>query len=363
MPGAERKRSLIVGAGPTGLTAAVELARRRCCPRIIDRNDGPTPLSKAVGINARSLELLESSGVTERLLAKGIRIRRFRFWRDGRPLAELRFSVLRHRFDFLLSLPQSETEEILEARLAELGVEVERRTELTALRLTGFQAEVTMDGPAGAAERAYDLVLGADGIRSTVRQGLGIAFEGREHERSWSIADARIADWPHGDDAANLFIHAGGDLGFIIPIGPGRYRAISNTADALARIPGGRVEEVLRTDTFRIHVRQVPRYGQGCAFLAGDAAHVHSPAGGRGMNVGIEDACSFARRALDDDLAGYSDERRPRGAQSIAMSERILRAAQATGAVETAVRDLAVRAVGALPFLQRRILSDVMGLR
>jgi len=358
---------LVVGAGPTGLTAAVELARLGHRPRIVDRNEGPTPLSKAVGISAHSLELLEPSGVTGRLLAEGLRIPRGHVHSGGRELGTIRFSDLPHRFNFLLALPQSDTETILAEVLAGFGVTVERRTTLAGLRQAGGRVEVELEGPGGREEASFDTVYGADGVGSRVRESLGVAFEGYDHARDWGIADAELADWPYETGVAHLFLQQQGDVGFIVPIGPGRFRAISNTPDALARIPGGyRVVRLLRSDRFHIQVRQATTYQSGRVFLGGDAAHVHSPVGGRGMNLGIEDACAFARRFAPDEpggaLEGYTAERHPVGQRWIAASERTLAAVQATNPAAVALRNLAVWTVGHLPPLQRPLLRRAAGL-
>jgi 2-polyprenyl-6-methoxyphenol hydroxylase-like FAD-dependent oxidoreductase len=364
---AEHPSILVAGAGPTGLTAAVELARLGHRPRIVDRNEGPTPLSKAVGISAHSLELLEPSGVTGRLLAEGLRIPRGHVHAGGRELGTIRFSDLPHRFNFLLALPQSDTETILAEVLAGFGVTVERRTTLAGLRQAGGRVEVVLEGPGGREEAPFDTVYGADGVGSRVRESLGVAFEGYDHARDWSIADAELADWPYEEDTANLFLQPGGEVGFIIPIGPGRFRAISNTPDALARIPGGyRVVRLLRSDRFHIQVRQATTYQSGRVFLGGDAAHVHSPVGGRGMNLGIEDACAFARHFTADDreqaLDGYTAERHPAGQRWIAASERALAAVEASNPFAVALRNLAIRAVGRLTSLQRPLLRRAAGL-
>lgn len=351
---------LIVGAGPTGLTAAVELARHGIAARIIDRNDAPTPLSKAVGISAHSLDLLEASGVTERLLEDGLRVRHVFFWWKGRKLGGVDFSVLGHRFNFLLSLPQSETETIMTTMLAEKGIPVERATVLTGL--DGQTATTT--GPAGPQSARYDCIFGADGARSTVRESLGAGFEGYTHKRTWSIADARMPDWPYDHDAAHLFLHERGEIGFIVPIGEARFRAVSNTGDALACIPRGDLaSSVLRTDTFHIPIRQARTYQRGGVFLGGDAAHVHSPVGARGMNLGIEDACAFVRRFVGGELAGYTSERHPVGKRWIDLSERVLSGAQTKGHIAVTLRNLAFRTVSHLPALQRPLLERMAGLR
>lgn len=357
-------RVLIVGAGPTGLTAAVELARRGIVPTLIDAGEGPTPLSKAVGISPHSLDLLEPSGVTERLLARGLRIGHAFVHRRGRVLARMDLTRLRHRFAFLLSLPQSATETVIADTLADHGGRVRWRTALENLRVDGDRVAVTLDGPGGHEEGTFDVVYGADGAHSTVRRSAGIDFPGYEHARRWSIADTEIDHWPYAPAAAHLFLHDGGDVGFVIPIGERRFRAVSNTPDAQARIPGSyRIVERLRDDVFDIPVRQAATYRAGGVLLGGDAAHVHSPVGARGMNLGIEDAACFARLLHAGDLSGYDAERRPVGQRWINLSERVLAGVQATHPLGRAARQVALRLVGRSARLQRPLLERLAGLR
>lgn len=355
---------LIVGAGATGLTAAVELARHGVVPRIIDRDSGPTPLSKAVGIGSHTLEVLEPSGVAERLLAKGQRIRKVHIYSEGEELGALDFHALSHRFNFLLSLPQSETEGVLAEALDELGVEVEWRTPLVKLEAGADGAVAVIDEP-GCGERStvWDVVLGADGADSTVRHQAGFRFDGYTHHRIWSIADIEVDAWPHDPSTAQAFLSDDGDIAFVIPIGRDRHRAVSNTPDALAHVPGQfALRRIERTDTFHLPIRQADSYQKDSVFLAGDAAHVHSPIGARGMNLGVEDAACFATRLVEGRLDGYSAERRPVGRRWIGLSERLLSAAQAQNGAAVLARNLALRIVGHAPWIQRPILQRVAGL-
>jgi 2-polyprenyl-6-methoxyphenol hydroxylase-like FAD-dependent oxidoreductase len=355
---------LIVGAGPTSLTAAVELARRGMAPRIIDKDERPTPLSKAVGIAPHSLDLLEPTGVTPRLLSAGIKIRHGHVHFKGRELAVLDISRMPHRFNFLLSLPQSETERIMIDILAEQGIVVEWRTQFVGLKAARDKIEVSMLRRGEREEATFGFVYAADGAESGVRKALGIDFKGYTHRRIWSIADAEIEDWPYEPAAVQLFFYPSGDIGFIVPIGPKRFRAVSNTEDALARVPGQyRVARLLLTDTFHLPIRQAAEYQVGNVFLGGDAAHVHSPVGGRGMNLGIEDAAAFARRLSENDLAGYTDERRPIGARWIKLSERILAIAQATNPAGVVLRNMTLRLFNGVPILQRPALERFAGLK
>lgn len=360
----EKASILIVGAGPTGLTAALELARGGALPRIIDEKDGPTALSKAVGISAHSLDILEASGVSRQLLAEGLKVRHAHFHVEARELLTIDFSLLPHRYNFLLSLPQRDTERIMADTLATFGIDVEWRTELVGLTQHADKVEARISRSGDEERQNLDIVFGADGPESSVRKSSGIEFEGYTHKRQWSITDAEIASWPYEPGAAQAFVNRGGDVGFIIPIGDGRFRSVSNTPDALAQVPGNyRVSKVLRTDRFHIPAKQARRYQAGRVFLGGDAAHVHSPLGARGMNLGIEDAASLARRFGDGTLDGYTDERRPVGHRWIELSERILSTVQSTNIFVQTFRNLAMTTIGRFPVLQKPLIERVAGLR
>lgn len=359
MPEAEM---LIVGAGPVGLAGAIELSRRGVPVRIIDREAQSTKLSKAVGVNVQTLELLEPSGLTERLLAAGIRITKANLHFDGAPLVTLDLSRADHRFNFLLALPQSETEHVMEAALAERGVTVERETEMTGFTAGSDSVAVRLTGPGGEHEVTAPRVLGADGSRSQIRQGLGIPFIGARYDETWSLADVTL-DWPYGYGDVNLFLQRDGALLFTIPIAQDRIRAISQTDRAMALLPeGSKVREVHWESTFHVALRQAERYQEGRCFLAGDAAHVHSPAGGRGMNLGIWDACSFAERCAAGTLDGYSDERHPIGARILAITDRMFRVARLKAGPAQALRNFVLRTIVPMPALQRLAAPQLLGI-
>lgn len=353
---------LIVGAGPVGMTAAIELTRRGTTVRIVDREDSRTKLSKAVGINVQSMELLEPSGATDRLLAAGIRITRANLHFDNAKLVTLDLSLARHRFNFMLALPQSETERVMEELLAERGVAVERETEMTGFTPSGGGVTATLRSAAGEREATAGRLLGADGAHSLTRQTFGIPFVGARYDETWSLADVTL-DWPYGYGEINLFLHADGALLFTVPIAPDRIRAISQTDHALALLPSGStVRETHWESTFHVALRQAGRYQDGRCFLAGDAAHVHSPAGGRGMNLGIWDACSFAGRHAAGTLDGYTAERHPIGARILAVTDRMFRTARLKPGVAQALRNLAMRHVASIPAVQRRIAPQLLGV-
>ncbi len=358
------KRILIAGAGPTGLTAALELVRRGIACRIVDRKPRPSTLSRAVGINPRSLDLLEPSGVTAELLAHGFKMRRACF-RDGRGrlIGEIRADLIAHRYNFLLALPQDKTETIMQQRLASYGTHVDYGIEVASVALQGGRAEVTLRQNEALHQEVYDLVIAADGVHSRVRERLAIPFPGYDYDNLWSVTDFESPDLPYAEDAAHAFLHDSGHMGLVIKIGAGRYRGVSSTEHALACIPGDyAMMKILNEGTFHIGVRQAQTYQKGCVYLAGDAAHVHSPAGGRGMNLGIEDAADLARRIHAGGLEDYTAMRHPVGKQTLALTETLMRMILLRNPLAKALRNGLIRLATAVPALQKPFLNRLAGL-
>ncbi len=312
------KGVLVVGAGPVGLAAALELARLEVPVRIIDARLEPSTRSKAIGINARTLELMEDSGVTVRLLAEGRRINKALLRNERRLLGRIDFSRLDHRYNFMLALPQSRTAAVIEARLRELGVQVERGIRFQSIQHHGQTVVCRLYSAQGARESETDYVLAADGAHSTIRDALGIEFLGSDLAGEWSLADVRM-DCPWDNDAVNLQFGRDGFL-FVLRIADGLYRIASNRSGVLGRLPAGfNVQDIVWQSRFSVSHRQAATYNIGRIFLAGDAAHVHSPLGARGMNLGIEDAVTFARRMAHGRIFQYSSERHKVAADAIRM--------------------------------------------
>lgn len=301
---------LIVGAGPTGLAAAMALARARVPVRIIDRLAAPAPYSRAIGIQARTLELLEQHRAVEPFLALGHRAHAAVLHADGRVIARLDFDPLQTRYPYLLFLDQSITERLLAEHLAGFGVTVERGVTLTACDAGGTSLDVTIRGADGREEAfAPSYLIAADGARSTVRHLLGLGFAGHAFEQTFLLADfSAIPDWP--DEEIHLFTTPDGIAG-LFPMGGGRYRLVADrppggdaSPDAPATPTLDECEAIVRARVgasiapsdlawsayFRLHSRMVDRLRHGRVFFAGDAAHVHSPAGAQGMNTGIQEA-------------------------------------------------------------------------
>ncbi|MFC3229515.1 FAD-dependent oxidoreductase [Marinibaculum pumilum] len=357
--------TLIAGAGPTGLAAGLALTRLGCPVRIVDRGP-PTPLteSRALAVNPRSLELLEPSGVTGQLMAEGHRITRMHLhrWHSGRTrlVQEVPFGDLPHRFPFMLAIPQGRVEAVLEAALADQGVTVERGTELSGLAGPG-RPRATLHGPHGAVEVHPEALLAADGAHSTARHALGLDFPGYRYEADWQLADYRL-ETDLAPDAGHVVLRPDGFL-FMMRFGDGLWRAMSTSRDLDAILPEGcRIEAEQWRSSFRISHRVVEHFQVGQVYLAGDAAHLHSPLGARGMNLGIEDATVFAHLATGGRLAQYHMRRRKVDRAVVRQIDLLTRIATGASPLWRPVRDLLLPSLLGLKPVQRLARRRATGL-
>ena len=348
---------LIVGAGPAGLTTAVELARRGIVADVVDLRESGSGLSRAVGISPASLEILKPSGVTGKLLAEGMKFRQLRIYRDSSLALALPLKVSGAEDEFILGLPQDRTETHLRDVLSELGGAVRYGTELVDLRQDANKVTVEMRNGAKA---EYDFVVGADGVRSATRESLNIAFRGHDLPETWSIADVDAEGWPY-TNAFTVCRLSGGDIVVAAPLEPTRFRVISNTEDALAALPLKlNVTNIRRAGEFKISIRQVAQYSVGRVFLVGDAAHCHSPVGGRGMNLGIADGAELARRMVEGRLEGYGETRHKVGKEIIAGSEAIRKVMTSPNPVTSFLVRAVLRTASFMPTLQRQLAKRIL---
>lgn len=345
-----RPQILIIGAGPVGLTLACELARYSIPIRIIDKASHRTDKSKAVVIWTRTLELLDRTGCLRDFLDVGVKCRAVNLIGNGAPMARITLGKVDSPYPFGLLVPQSETERLLEEHLARLGVTVDRETALVAFdqQESSVTAHIQQIGAPEETVTA-DWLVGCDGAHSTVRHQLGLAFAGETLPSAWCLADVHVAGLPYPPDEMAIFLHQNGVLAFF-PLTRERYRIIASVAAAgaiepatptLADIqrlldergpPGMIVSNPIWLSGFRINERKVADYRSGRVFVAGDAAHVHSPAGGQGMNTGMQDAFNLAwKLALvcrgsspaEPLLDSYGEERSPVAEQVLKETGRL----------------------------------------
>ena len=369
---------LVIGAGPTGLTLAAQLLARGIQTRIIDKGEGVALQSRALGIQARTLELLDTMGLADAFLARGHRVGHLRMYAGTRRLLNLNLAHNGSRYAFVLRLAQRETEMLLRARVQELGGTIEQGTELARLADRGGSVEAVLRDAAGhELEVSAGYVVGCDGAHSRVRHELGLAFQGQPYAQDWLLADVAV----HGagsTDAVHLFFRPDGLPLGCIPMGGERWRlTMPNAGDREGRPPS--LDEILDTvaqrapwpieisdprwlASFRCHLRSTSTYRRGRIFLAGDAAHIHSPAGGQGMNTGMLDAQNLAwklalvagGRAPDALLDTYGQERAPVAAGVLDLTDRLVGLLTMCNPVKRAVRAALIPAATSLPAVQRR---------
>jgi 2-polyprenyl-6-methoxyphenol hydroxylase-like FAD-dependent oxidoreductase len=380
---------LVVGAGPTGLLLAGDLAAAGLPVTVIERRPHETSnLTRAFGVHARTLELLDARGLADDLVKKGTPIGGLRLF--GRLSLDL--SRLPSRFPFVLITPQYEVEELLERRAVSAGVDFRYGTELVTLsQSTDTDADTVTaelqdtDGTRSTLRARY--LVGADGVRSTVRTALGLPFPGTSVIRSMILADVRLAEEPTEAVTAN---GVRGTIAIIAPFGGGWYRAMGwnsrrqvpdsepvelDEMREIARIALGSdlgMHDPRWISRFHSDERQVPSYRSGRVFLAGDAAHVHSPAGGMGMNTGIQDAANLSWKlasvlrgdAPDPEalLDSYQLERHPVGKLVLRASGALVRLAMGKTPFWRAARSIGTRVLETVPFATTRALRVVTGI-
>jgi 2-polyprenyl-6-methoxyphenol hydroxylase-like FAD-dependent oxidoreductase len=335
---------LVIGAGPTGLALAFELRRHGLRCRLVDQGEGPSLWSKAQAIHARTLELLERAGIVDELLEDGKRIQQVAVYAaEGRRIAHFQIEGLDTAYPYIYSLPQRDTEIVLARCLERAGVAVEHQLRLERFTQDEHGVDAVLvhhDGREEVVRAAW--LVGCDGAHSAVRHGLALLFEGSTYEVRIIQADVHVSlPMPVEDDEALVFLGEGALVGLLPLPGEHRYRmlvprppgdeteaTLENFKAIFAKVgpPGAVVDDPAWMIAFRLHCRMVDRYRVGRVFLAGDAAHIHSPAGGQGMNMGIQDAFNLAwKLALCQQglgqpvlLDSYHAERHPVAAATLA---------------------------------------------
>lgn len=357
---------LVAGAGPVGLTAAIELARRGVAVRIIDPLPEPPQYAKAVGVQPRTLEIFERMGIVRQILDAAVHFRGQIIYVNGERGGQVDFTLSEDVPFGFIGLPQYSTERVLREELGTRGVRVERGVRLAGFGQDADGVTATLDGPDGRQTIRTRYLVGADGAHSVVRKTLGLTFEGAAFEEQYMLGDVEV-DWSQPPGYAIRAMHQTDgtidDLLVCIPLpGRGRYRMSMLVPPDLSTQASGEVQHGFEgghspelqhiqavldrlspepttarnlrwSSVFRISHRIVDAYGVGRVFVAGDAAHIHPPTGAQGMNTGIQDAHNLAWKlalavngdAADGLLGSYDAERRPVGEEVVGRTVRSAR--------------------------------------
>jgi 2-polyprenyl-6-methoxyphenol hydroxylase-like FAD-dependent oxidoreductase len=371
---------IVVGAGPVGLVAGCELARHGVRVRVIDKLAQPTDQSRAIAVHARSLDMFDRMGIVDEMLGTGIKAIAMHVYAGGRKLFSVPLGEVDSAFPFTLTTAQTESERVLGEHLQSLGVTVERGVELVALSQDDEGAHLTLQRGASTERVTASWVIGADGAHSTVRKMLGTKLAGSFVGERFLLGDV---DAQHNLDLDSMhtFFSPDGPV-IVLPMRDGRMRFLAEVHDAAAtrsnmnptqdelqaildrRIGGIRLLRSHWLTRFEIHHARVPAYRWDRVFLAGDAAHIHSPAGGQGMNTGMQDVFNLAWKlaavingeAGDTLLDSYEAERIPVADSVITYTNRLTRVGTLSG-VPRRIRDVVVRMLSRVP-AARRVMAE-----
>lgn len=336
---------LIVGAGPTGLSLACQLIRYGVDFLIVETKESVTPYSKAIGVQARTLEIYEQIDLAQRAIEQGTIGGKARLLVDGEVRGEIEFSQIGKglsAYPFVLMLEQSKNERLLYEYMQANGKEVHWNTELEALSQSDSSVTArvkTATGEIKTIEAKY--LVGCDGPRSLVRHSLGIEFGGSTFERMFYVADAQV-DWQFTHDALHVCLAKESFAVFFPLKGEKRYRIVGVFPEEFAKEEGdvlyeeieARIKQLAQLEldihdvewfsTYKVHTRHASRFSAGRCFLAGDSAHIHSPAGAQGMNTGIQDAYNLAWKlalvledVADENLLNTYNEERLENAKNL----------------------------------------------
>ena len=375
---------LIVGAGPTGLVLAIALQRAGIDHILIDKLPRGQNTSRAAVIHAHTLEMLDELGVSTLLADEGLKLATFSIRDRDRTLVQLRFDKLATPHPYLLMLPQDVTERVLAERLVALGGAIHRGVTATDLRQDAKGVHVSLTSDEGSHSIDARYVVGGDGMHSMVRAAAGAEFEGAAYEESFVLADVSM-EWSHGRDEVMLFFSPAG-LVVVAPLPNGHFRIVATldsapehptVADIQALVDtrgpttgSAKVTDVAWSSRFRVHHRLAKSYRNDRLLLMGDAAHVHSPAGGQGMNTGFVDACVLGRlltavvsgKQPESALDQYQSLRRPAAKKVLGLAGRLTFMATMRNPVKRQVRNQVLSLVNHLPFAKHVVAMNLSGL-
>lgn len=375
---------LIVGAGPTGLSLACQFIRYGVDFVIVDKNETTTPHSKAIGVQARTLEIYEQIDLADKLIDLGATPAKARLIVGGKVRGEAEFGEFgkgMSPYPFILMVEQGEHEALLHRFIKSHGKDVRWRTTLEEFSQTGEGITAAIKSAEGATETVEaKFLVGCDGAKSLVRHSLGLTFEGSTFERMFYVADVQI-NWNFTQDAGNAFLMKDTLLAFFPMKGENQWRIVGTFPEEFAKDEGEvlyeEIEDRIKQDTemdlditavnwfstYKVHTRHVNKFSVGRCFLAGDSAHIHSPAGAQGMNTGIQDGYNLAwklamvlkDKASLEILNTYNEERLPNARALTKSTDRFFDLAASPGAFLSFARMYVFPYVAKLAFKMKSV--------
>ena len=358
---------IIVGAGPTGLSLACQLTRYGIDFVVVEKNAGVTPYSKALGVHARTLEIYEQLDLAREAVGRGTIAGKIRLLEKGEIVGEVDLSNIGEGlspYPYMLVLEQSENERLLYEYLQNRGRNVLWQSELESLSQDEAGVTATVHDNTGASQIiAGKYLVGCDGPRSPVRNTLGLSFEGSTFERVFYVADVEI-DWKFSHDALHGCLTRNAVVAFFPMAGEKHWRIVGAFPEEFAKDEGEILYEEIEArikqesqieldithvdwfSTYKVHTRHVEKFSSGRCFLAGDSAHIHTPAGGQGMNTGIQDAYNLAWKlafvlkgaAAERILDTYNEERLPNARRLLQTTDRMFNLAAGTDWLVNVIR-------------------------
>lgn len=373
---------VIVGAGPTGLTLAAELANLGLAPVVLERLENRVTTSRALVIHARTLEVLEPLQVTQELIHKGIPLPYIHIRDRHRILATINFKDLDTRYPFALICPQNQTEAILQNKLQSFGIQIERSCEVVAITQEHNRIQVEFKKGNTLQTITTEWLIGCDGSHSLVRESASIPFLGAAYEESFILADITL-NTSLSSQEGHLFFSDQGLL-LLIPLPDNQFRIIASVDKPLPHPTLADFEKILQergpqntpstisklvwSSHFHIQHRLAQTLRKGNILLAGDAAHVHSPAGGQGMNTGIQDAFSLAHALYetiqskeDTPLKSWEKQRLHVAQKVIQLTDKMTRLGTLSSPTAKFLRNQLLHCAGKIPWITRALAQRLAG--
>ncbi len=374
---------LIIGAGPVGLFMANELARHGLSVKIIDQKAQLSTHSKALGIHVRSMQMLRDAGFYDQILQQAHKATGMQLKANGKLITQINFEKMNSPLKFVTMLPQSLTEKILYQGLEQKKIAVEWQTQLLKLQAKDDHVEVVLQKQSQTVTEKASWLIACDGAHSTVRHQLNFEFKGAAYPQQWWLADLQI-DWSLSQDDLIIFLHRAG-LQACFPMGNKRYRIVLEapkngpkdpTLDDIVRVFKERTQEQFEfadphwLTGFTLHHRQVQQYRAGRIFLCGDAAHIHSPMGGQGLNTGMQDAYNLAWKlslvekgyATENLLDSYHQERFPVGQKVLRETDHMTKLFTLTNPLVIKLRNWLIGFMTSFQFVKAKMFANLAEL-